>query len=612
MKKGALLTAIAVLLLLPLPTSFAAKKALLVGVADYASLPSSCRLGMSDLRGPVNDVDMMKNIFTSRYGFAENEISVLLNSQATYKNIKAAFESWLVRGTQPGDIAIFYFSGHGSRVPDLNGDEEDGFDEVLCPYDMVPRGGANIILDDEMGLWLAKLEGRTVIVILDSCHSGGATRSIGKKPVSVLEETGATRSRFLPITDYQPSPIALSRSRGADIPGSVILLAAAREFEPALELRLPQGFYGGFTFGLGEAMGGGAKPSYQKLFDQARKVVKDRLRLVQEPQLMAERKLAALSAFKEIEPVAPSRPEPVKPPQPPKPPAAAVSAISQSSAEPNRPPEFSAGPETNRPTAPPEVVGERVLVALDVLNGWGDEEIKSLKEGLRRLPILQLVDSKAFFDRLVRGEKLNGTYHVRVINSVGDAYLIPPSASVGEVVKRLGDHLEYAFTAKQFAKIRHPDPPFKVNVWLTDRSRRDFQVGEKIVFGVIADKDSHILLINLDSTGDYHVIFPNRYHRESFAKSNTELLIPDLQMQSSEFELVFGTPVGEETIKVIATSEPLIAHKLGLGASNDSFRTFSGNAKADFIHGLAQALSSPGLEWSEDTIVIRSHDVRKE
>ncbi|KAE9446983.1 hypothetical protein C3L33_21141, partial [Rhododendron williamsianum] len=42
---------------------------------------------------------------------------------------------WLMEGCQSGDSLVFFYSGHGSQVPDFDGDEADGFDESLCPVD---------------------------------------------------------------------------------------------------------------------------------------------------------------------------------------------------------------------------------------------------------------------------------------------------------------------------------------------------------------------------------------------------------------------------------------------------------------------------------------------
>jgi len=566
--------------------SFAARKALLIGIADYRALPSSSKQGISDLRGSINDVREIKRALISYYGFAEKDVRVLINDKATRRDIKAAFDEWLVKGTRAGDTALLYFSGHGSTVDDQNGDEKDGLDEVLCPYDMVPKGGDNIILDDELGLWLKKLNGRRLVVIFDSCYSGGATRSIGGSAVSILEDTPARRSRFIPITNYQPSSIALGRSRGADVPEPVIFMAASRENEIALEVRLPDGFHGGFTFGLCDGMKASPTSSYERLFDHARKVVKDRLKLAQEPQLVAERDIVVEPAFKD---------------------ARAVTSPEQGDSEPVTRPEQT----STQPVTPPEIVGETVLVALDTLSGTSHEEMRELRKGLARLPIVDIVETDAFFDCLVRGEKKKGRYHVRLINGIGDVDKVKPVASMNELVQQLNAHLEYACMVKQLARIHHPSPPFKVKAWVTDENRRDFKIGENIVFGVKSERDCHILLINLDGEGNFHIIFPNQYHQDNFIRVNTTVLIPDEAMSRGEFQLQFGPPAGEETVKLIATTEPLNLRNLGLGDFKQSFQEISGGTRTTFVRGVLNNLSSNRFAWSEDTIVIRSHEVRK-
>jgi len=561
MRKFAIAVVIILSILMYFSTCLAARKALLIGINDYRALPSSSRKGTSDLRGPVNDVTAIRRALISYYGFTEEDIRVLLNDRATRQDIRTAFDKWLVNGTRPGDTVLLYFSGHGSTVPDYNGDEEDGFDEVLCPYDMVPQGGYNIILDDDLALWLARLNGRRVVVISDSCHSGGQTRSV--------EDTPAWQAKFIRIDNYHPSSIALSRSRGADIQESIIFMAASRENGIAVERNFPDGFHGGFSFGLFDGMKASPTSSYQELFDHARKVVKDRLKLEQEPQLVAERDIVAKPFLGGV-----SRPHAPVPPD---------------------------------PVAPPEILGKRVLVAVDNLDGCSGNEMRELRQGLAGLPIVDMVESDAFFDRLVRGEKKNGRYHVRLINGIGDVDKVEPVATMNELVEQLSAHLEYASMVKQLAGIHHPNPPFKVNVWVTDKDRRDFRLGENIVFGIKSERDCYVLLINLDSKGDFHIIYPNRYHHDNFVRANATVLIPDKKMSAREFQLQFGPPAGEETVKLIATTEPLNLRNLGLGDFRDTFQTISGRTRAIFVREALNNLSSNRSAWSEDTVVIRSH-----
>jgi uncharacterized caspase-like protein len=78
--------------------------------------------------------------------------------------------------THPGDTIFLFFSGHGERGPDENGDEEDKLDEYLVPYDAVPGQYHTMIVDDEFARWLRELDGRNIVILLDSCFSGDATK----------------------------------------------------------------------------------------------------------------------------------------------------------------------------------------------------------------------------------------------------------------------------------------------------------------------------------------------------------------------------------------------------------------------------------------------------
>lgn len=78
---------------------------------------------------------------------------------------------WLVEGVQRGDSLVFYFSGHGSNVPDFCNDEVDGFNETLCPVDYRTAG---MIIDDEINATIVRPlpKGAYLHAIVDACHSG--------------------------------------------------------------------------------------------------------------------------------------------------------------------------------------------------------------------------------------------------------------------------------------------------------------------------------------------------------------------------------------------------------------------------------------------------------
>ena len=144
----------------------AEKHALLIGIGDY-SLVS----GFSDLRGPRNDVAIMKKVLEGeRFGF--DHVTVLLDEQATHSRIEKAFKALAAR-TRAEDVGsvFIYFSGHGSQTRDLNGDEEQttdfrgnalpGYDQTWVAYgsrlgtDAAPPAGFEDIdrydiLDDQI------------------------------------------------------------------------------------------------------------------------------------------------------------------------------------------------------------------------------------------------------------------------------------------------------------------------------------------------------------------------------------------------------------------------------------------------------------------------------
>jgi hypothetical protein len=88
----------------------------------------------------------------------------------THDNIITAFRQ-LTAQTESGDCAFFHYSGHGGRLKDDDGDEEDGYDETLIPVDYQSAGQ---IRDDTVFSELVGRmpEGSTLTCLMDCCHSG--------------------------------------------------------------------------------------------------------------------------------------------------------------------------------------------------------------------------------------------------------------------------------------------------------------------------------------------------------------------------------------------------------------------------------------------------------
>lgn len=152
------------------------KRALLIGINYVGSV--------CELNGCVNDVINVKNLLVESFRYPLENIVLLtdtdpLTPKPTKQNIITNLEK-LISITKPGDTLFLHYSGHGSQVKDLNGDEKYNkearlLDSVLCPcdYDDYP-GTSGFIIDDDLKKMVNKLpKGSKLRAFFDCCH--GAT-----------------------------------------------------------------------------------------------------------------------------------------------------------------------------------------------------------------------------------------------------------------------------------------------------------------------------------------------------------------------------------------------------------------------------------------------------
>lgn len=156
------------------------KIALLVGINKYPT-------GISTLRGCLSDVEMQRQLLIHRYGFNPKDILTVSDDSAikpTRKNILQAFEDQLIGKVKPGDVALFHYSGHGSRVLDsrpipLPNAPDNQLNGTLLAYDSRSMGrarGVNDIMGKTLFLLSQAVKTDNFTMVLDSCHSGGGTR----------------------------------------------------------------------------------------------------------------------------------------------------------------------------------------------------------------------------------------------------------------------------------------------------------------------------------------------------------------------------------------------------------------------------------------------------
>jgi hypothetical protein len=150
-----------------------------IGINDY-------RGKSNDLRGCVNDCNDWAKELSTHHNFSDP--TILLDNQATIRNVKRAWTD-TINKAKSGDVIVFTFSGHGTSVEDISGDENDKRDEAICLYD-------GLLVDDTIRkIFSNKKEGVKLIFISDSCHSGTVSRSF----ISTLSDTDYySKPRYLP------------------------------------------------------------------------------------------------------------------------------------------------------------------------------------------------------------------------------------------------------------------------------------------------------------------------------------------------------------------------------------------------------------------------------
>lgn len=146
------------------------KKALCIGI-NYVGQ-------QGELRGCINDANNIKRFLSTQFGYKDDDMVILTDDARnprqipTRQNILHAME-WLVRDARPNDSLFFHYSGHGGQTKDLNGDEEDGYDEVIYPVDF--KQNSHIVDDMMHDIMVRPLPaGCRLTAIFDSCHSGSA------------------------------------------------------------------------------------------------------------------------------------------------------------------------------------------------------------------------------------------------------------------------------------------------------------------------------------------------------------------------------------------------------------------------------------------------------
>lgn len=156
------------------------KWAFLVGISNYDTALTGYQ--WNNING-TEDINLLSPILESQ-GFST---TTLMDKDATYKSIVTQISVFSDK-IKKGNIVYLHFSAHGQPVEDLNGDEEDGWDEAIVPidaYKIYKKGlyeGNRHLTDDQLNKYVKRLREKIgpkgiLYVTIDACHAGTSSRA---------------------------------------------------------------------------------------------------------------------------------------------------------------------------------------------------------------------------------------------------------------------------------------------------------------------------------------------------------------------------------------------------------------------------------------------------
>ena len=229
------------------------KRAFMVGISHYDTALTGYQ--WNNING-TEDVNLLTPIL-KKQGFA---ITSLLDEQATFDNITTQLSQFADK-TKKGDIVYLHFSAHGQPVEDLNGDEEDGWDEAVIPidaYKYYKKGvyeGKKHLLDDQLNTYVMKLRDKIgptgiLYVVIDACHAGTSSRANDETVRGTKAGFTYHNKVFKPSVNkkshYKIAPSAKQ--------SHVLYLEACRPDQVNMEIKVADKRYGPLSYNIAQAL----------------------------------------------------------------------------------------------------------------------------------------------------------------------------------------------------------------------------------------------------------------------------------------------------------------------------------------------------------------------
>lgn len=181
--------------------------------------------------------------------------------------------------------------------------------------------------------------------------------------------------------------------------------------------------------------------------------------------------------------------------------------------------------------------------------------------------------------------------------------------------KKLLDRWETSLKSLSDLQIREGKIPLQFKVELsTAEGKNQYRDGEFIVFRFRSAQDCSLVLWDHQSDGTSVLLFPNKYHPDSWIKAGQTITIPN--PDDADFKLLVGAPYGDDRVEAIAcTSKTALQNRFGGMVKNLREGAVAVMGRGIYVEGLDQARADGAQEsaktlWSHAELTLSSFPAR--
>lgn len=522
MKINLKLLSFAILLGVTAPT-FATNKALLIGISDYKDS------AISDLEGPINDINALKKTLIKHWHFNEKNIKELSGNKATKNNILQALTE-LKDNAKADDHIFIYYSGHGSSYFDGKLGAVPKFyssSGAILPYEFNKTEKTKAVMLNNLIigkrdlkpilLALDKTNAHTLIVF-DTCYSGNTVRSVRSDRVALASRSQDVGSD---IDDSEDDNITYNlasehqKNKDEAYPyENITYLAAASPREPAKDISqknldsyllstIDDKPHGVFTDALLRGMSGKLKTDQngdgKTIYNELLASIKDYL---------------VAKGHTQIPQILPATAE-----------------------------EDKKALRYQRVLGQSNTLGHDIKLSAPILSVNVRPASDELINKIKRLSLVEVSSQRADLNL----EKVGNNYVMT--NRAGDEISTLKSPTQAIILGRIKQEA----WKKQFKRLLQEHATINMELSVNNGASGDVLVeGETMAFLVGSDKPIYLLLLNADSGGGISLLYPYLRHEIAGIPAHTDKYIPSKNKQDW---IKVQKPFGSEHLIAIGFAE---------------------------------------------------------